>query len=332
MSLDRRKFLLLAASGLGAGCLPWLSQQRESAAVTRTSWALGADVSLTVLGLAPSQARRALDAAFAEIETVEQVMSIYRPTSQLSQLNRNRILKRPHRYLLEVLTVAAETSRATGGAFDITVQPLWQLHATAKRRGTLPTPAELAAAQRQVDWQQVKVTAEEVQLLKPVAAITLNGIAQGYALDRALAALKQHGATTALINTGEIGSLGTKAHDDPWTTGIQHPREPDSFVAIADLDGRALATSGDYETNFSADLRSHHIFDPRTGTSPPELASVSIVAPTGLQADALSTAAMVLGKDQALALLAGLPNVDALLITKSGEVVQTAGFPAAAVS
>lgn len=331
--MNRRKFLLGAAAGaalLGTGYITQQSFARTS--VRRTSWALGANVSLTVVGLREIAANRALDAAFAEIETVEQTMSLYRPDSQLSQLNRDRVLQRPHAHLLTVLQLAEQTSRQTGGAFDITVQPLWNLFSTAKRNGVLPTEAELVAVRQKIDWRKVEFSNHEVRLHDPIEAITLNGIAQGFALDRALAALVAQGATSALIDTGEIGSLGAKAPGDAWTMGIQHPRERDAFVAVADLDGRALATSGDYETTFSDDFAKNHIFDPRTGESPSELASVSIVAPTGLQADALSTAAMVLGKERTLAFIARLPRVDALLVDKSGDVVRTAGFPHANLS
>ncbi len=331
--MNRRKFLLGAAAGgalLGSG---YLARQHFSQSnVTRKSWALGANVSLTVAGLREQHANRALDAAFAEIEIVEQTMSLYRPDSQLSQLNRDRLLQRPHAHLRTVLQFAEQTARQTNGAFDITVQPLWNLHATAKRNGTQPTAGELAVVQSRIDWRKVEVSEHEIRLRDPVESITLNGVAQGFALDRALAALVAHGATSALIDTGEISSLGVKSPGDPWTMGIQHPRERDAFVAVADLDGRALATSGDYETTFSADFSKNHIFDPRTGESPSELASVSIVAPTGLQADALSTAAMVLGRDKTLRLIARLPNVDALLVDKNGHVFRTAGFPQANLS
>jgi thiamine biosynthesis lipoprotein len=333
MKLDRRRFLLCTTAGHGAGSAAWfLGRYSQPKTVQRTAWALGSDVSFTVVGLNETSANRAIDAALAEIETVEQTMSIYRSDSQLSELNRERVLRQPHPYLITVLQMAGQTAQQTGGAFDVTVQPLWQLNSAAKRNNTIASDADLATAMTKIDWRKVQVTPGEVRLLEPVEAITLNGVAQGFALDRAIAALKANGAVNALIDTGEISNLGTKAVNDPWTTGIQHPRVSDAYVAVADLDGRALATSGDYETSFSADLARNHIFDPRTGESPRELASVTIVAPTGLQADALSTAAMVLGKERTLALVARLPQVDALLVDKAGEVFSTPGFPQANLS
>jgi thiamine biosynthesis lipoprotein len=296
--------------------------------LTRTGWALGSNVSLTVAGLPFAAAERALDAAFAELETVEQVMSLYRPDSQVCRLNRTGELRDPHPHLLAVLRHAEETSRRTGGAFDITVQPLWELFSAAKRAGRLPTCDELTSARAKIGWWGVESSDDNVVRLHGRGmAITLNGLAQGFAADRALAALAAHGARHALVNAGEIASRGGKPSGAPWKVGIQHPREAEAYVSLAGLAGRSLSTSGDYETSFTADFAKNHIFDPRTGDSPPELASVSIVAPTALEADALSSAAMVLGIEGTLALVARSPGVEALLVTKSGRAIATPGFP-----
>lgn len=332
MSLGRRRFLSLSLGGVAvfaAGRLAWRGLERlpSENVVMRRAWALGSDVSMTVMGLPTDRAERALDAAFAELELVEQVMSLYRPNSQLCRLNRDRVLHQPHPYFLAVLAMAEQTSRQSDGVFDITVQPLWELFATCQKQGRLPTDSQIAAARACVDWRAVEVSHGHIQLRAPATAITLNGIAQGFAADRAIAALRDHGVEHALVNSGEIGCLGRKPDGHDWTVGVQHPREPDAFVALAALQGRSLATSGDYETTFSADFSKNHIFDPHNGQSPSELASVSIVAPTAMQADALSTAAMVLGSDRTLALLEDLSDVDALLVLKDGRLRCTRGFP-----
>lgn len=331
MSVNRRKFLGLSLGGgaaVAAGGLAWRGAERLGSehTVTRRAWALGSDVSMTVMGLPTDRANRALDAAFAELELVEQVMSLYRPASQLCRLNRDRVLPQPHPYFLAVLAMAEQTSRQSDGAFDITVQPLWQLFAECQKQNRLPTDEEIASARAAVDWKAVEVSRGQIHLRAPATAITLNGIAQGFAADRAIAALRDHGVEHALVNSGEIGCLGRKPDGHDWTVGVQHPREPNAFVALASLQGRSLATSGDYETTFSADFSKNHIFDPRTGQSPSELASVSIAAPTAMQADALSTAAMVLGADPTLALIESLADVDALLVLKQGRVMRSQGF------
>ncbi len=334
MTLPRRKFLSLSIGGAAAlalGGSVWnRSQRANDRGVTQQGWALGADVTMTVLGLSEDRAKVALAAAFQELESIEQVMSLYRPDSQISRLNRDLSLRQPHPHLLAVLAHAEEVSRLTSGAFDITVQPLWSLHADRQQQGTLPTEAEIAATRATIDWKAVAASVEEVVLHAPATSITLNGIAQGFAADRALAVLKEHGVELALVNSGEIGARGIKPDGSGWKVGIQHPRSKDAFVEVAELRDRALSTSGDYETSFTPDFSKNHIFDPHTGQSPAEVASVSIAAPTAMQADALSTAAAVLGPKAALELIQSLPNVDALFVLKDGRVVRTPDFPAVA--
>lgn len=295
--------------------------------VTRTSWALGSTVTMTALHENKVVAASALEAAFAELETVEQVMSIYRPASQLCRLNRDGVCDNPHPYLVEVLQAAAAMSRRTRGAFDITIQPLWEAYWQAHARGARPTAAEVAAAHRRVDWRNVEITATGIRLSGTGTAITLNGIAQGYAADRATAALRRHGVEQALIDTGEFGALGRGTDGDGWNVGIQHPRREGAFVAVANLAGRCLATSGDYATRFDETFTSHHLIDPRTGRSAAELASVSIVAETGLAADALSTAFFVLGLEAGRELVAATPGADVLCVTKGGRIWSSPGFP-----
>ncbi len=327
MSLSRRRFLCLAlGSGAALATSGFAWRGFDQRPVTRRAWALGSDVSMTIMGTPRDRAEQALDAAFAELELVEQVMSLYRPDSQICCLNRDRLLDRPHPYLIDVLAMAEQTARLSDGAFDVTVQPLWELFAACRTQRRLPTDAEIAGARACVDWRAIEVSDESIRLRAPLTAITLNGIAQGFAADRAVAALHHHGVEHALVNAGEVGSLGKKPDGSDWMVGVQHPREPDAFVSLAELRGRSLATSGDYETTFSADFSKHHIFDPRTGESPSELASVSIVAPTAMQADALSTTAMVLGPARTLALIETLADVDALLVLKDGRTIHTQGF------
>jgi thiamine biosynthesis lipoprotein len=297
-------------------------------AVRRTARALGATVTMTVLHESPEVAYRAIDAAFAELDRIEDVMSLYRTDSQLCRLNRAGVLDRPHPHLVTVLRRAAEISERTGGAFDVTVQPLWELHSVAAREGRLPDPEAIARARGRVDWQRVEFTAGRIRLRGAGTAVTLNGIAQGFATDRAAAVLAHQGIEHALIDAGEIRPLGTKADDTAWTIGIQHPRVADAYAELVRLDGRALSTSGDYATSFSANRRHHHIVDPHTGMSPTAFSSVSIVTPTCMDADALSTACFVLGLEQSVALIDGTPQADALFILKDGQTRATRHFPA----
>ena len=327
--INRRRFLVLAAgTAAGAGGGWSLARSRGGwATVTRRAKALGSEVSLTVRHPQIAVAERAIAAAFDELALVERLMSIYRPDSELSRLNEGGELRNPHPHFVAVLRAAQQTSRDSRGAFDVSVQPLWEVFAAAQKQDRLPAANEIAAARELVDWRQIETADDCVRLLHPGMRLTLNGIAQGFATDRVLSALQDHGIEHALINAGELNSLGQSERGGAWRVGIQHPRQSDAFIALADLDGRALATSGDYNTRFSADGHHNHILDPRSGYSPTEVASASVLAPTAVQADALSTAMFVLGPDKGLALASRQPGVDLFSVLKNGETLATAGFP-----
>jgi thiamine biosynthesis lipoprotein len=282
---------------------------------------------MTVLHRDPDVGRTAIRAALAELRLVESLMSIYKPDSQLLRLNREGSLDRPHPYLVAVMREAEAMSRRSDGAFDITVQPLWALYEAAQRAGTLPDAAAIKATVGAIDWRRVEITAGKIRLTGHGAAVTLNGIAQGFAADRLMAALREHGIEHTLVSTGEIAPLGHRADGRPWTVGIQHPRRPDAYLALAALDGRCLATSGDYATSFSKDFRHNHLVDPHTGRSPESFSSVSIAAPTATLADAMSTAVFVLGPERGIQLVRSTPGADALFVFKDGRTLSTEGFP-----
>ena len=328
----RRRSLLSASLGLvSLAGLAYVGVTRVApsglALHAGSAKAFGTTVTIQVLHSDPRTAQTAIADALQQVTMVDALMSVHQPRSQVYQLNLQGQLNQADPHFLKVLAYAAALSNQTGGAFDISVQPLWQAFSQAQANGQLPTPQALAQAQALVNWQGVKAQGDRIALAAPGMAITLNGLAQGYAVDLAMAALRAKGVAHALLDTGEFGAMGTKGQDQPWVLGIKNPRQTDDLAARVAMDGRALSTSGDYETRFSADFSHHHIFDPSTGDSPSTLASATVLAPTGMMADGLSTAFMVLGADKALALAASLPRVDALLIHKNGSQQTTAHFP-----
>ncbi len=225
---NRRRFLLGttgACAALAAGGWRYLrpsSGSGEWVLVRRTSHALGAAVTLSAWHHDRAAGEAALDAAFAELELVESVMSLYRPGSQLSRLNRDKVLDHPHPCLVRVLEFAAQMAKQTDGAFDVTVQPLWDLYATARKQGRLPDEAEVRDVRRRVDWRRVNIAADRISLSGEGTALTLNGIAQGFAADAAMAALRSAGVAHALIDAGENAALGGKPDRAAWNVGIQH--------------------------------------------------------------------------------------------------------------
>ncbi len=307
---SRRQFLVAGVGVAGVGLGGWLAwgKSRGLAPVTRGSHALGTEVSITAIHERPETAHAAIDAAFDAIDRVEEVMSLYRPTSQLCVLNRDGVVRDPDPSLVHVLLKARELSERSDGAFDVTVQPLWNC-------------SDADAALKLVDWRGVEISAREIRLSRPGMAVTLNGVAQGFATDEAMAALRRGGVRHALVNAGELGGLGSREDGAPWTVGIQHPRREEAWIELARLaDGRCLATSGDYRPQ-------RHIFDPKTGREPDEFSSVSILARTGLEADGLSTAVFVAGLERGAELVARTPGADAFFVLKNGRTLATPGFP-----
>jgi thiamine biosynthesis lipoprotein len=307
---SRRRFLTLAAGAGGiASAGGWLAfaRERRLAMVRREAHALGTKVSIAALHERPEAAEAAIDAALDAIDGVEDAMSLYRPSSQLCALNRDGALRDPHPDLVRVLRKARELSERSGGAFDVTVQPLWNSRDPERAR-------------RLVDWRALQVGDREIRFARPGMAATLNGIAQGFATDRALEALRARSVEHALVDAGELGGLGRREDGAPWTVGIQHPRRERAWIELARLDGRCMATSGDYRPE-------RHLFDPRTGATPETFASVTVLAPTGLEADGLSTAVFVAGLERGAALVRATTGADAFFVLKDGRTLATPGFP-----
>jgi thiamine biosynthesis lipoprotein len=330
----RRKFLVASFGTLTAalgGCAPG-KIDRRGPLFTGATLAFGTTITVSVVHTDPRVAEAAIADALAQATQVDRLMSIHNPASQVFQLNRDGELAKPHAHLLEVLRQAQVLSELTRGAFDITVQPLWLAFRAAVDAGGLPSPEQRQCAFARVGWRRVEAGAERVRLTRPGVAITLNGLAQGYAADLAMAAVRARGIDNALLDTGEFSAHGTNGGHQPWTLGVIDPRDADTLAAVLRVDGRCVATSGDYASAFTPDFVHHHLFDPATGRSLPELASVTVLAPNALLADGLSTAFMVMGARKAHALAARLDGVDIMTINKRGVVWKSPAFPATAKS
>ena len=320
----KRRTVLTAMLGLPIlGVTGALLHERYLQAYTDAAIVFGTTISIKVLHEDEMAARKALSEAITALREVDALMTVYRSDSQVGQLNRDGYLSNPDPRLLQVLGAAQHLARRTNGAFDVTVQPLWQA-ANERRSPSVALP--------RVGLRKLDISEHALRFCQPGMSMTLNGIAQGYGADQALAALKHYGIRHALLDTGELASLGTNEAGDPWMLAVRDPRDTNAFAQLLAADGRCLATSGDYATRFTEDFSQHHIVDPHTGQSPTELAAVSVLAPTGLLADGLSTACMVLGAEKSLALVAAWPGVDLMCITKTGVTHRSSGFPQTAAT
>ncbi|MBP6705997.1 MAG: FAD:protein FMN transferase [Achromobacter sp.] len=297
---SRRRFIGIAAASSALGLLPWralASGARPQAGLEPVVWrgvALGADAELHLLHPDRDAARRLIDSAVDELRRLETVFSLYRDDSALAVLNRQGHLNDPPADLLRLLSESRRFSVLTGGVFDPTVQPLWQLYAGhfsqpgADPDG--PPPARLREALAKVSHAAVVLDSRAIRYARPGMAVTLNGIAQGYITDRVTDLLRRGGLDRALVDMGEIYAMGERGDGQPWRAGLADPDHPDALAGQVTLRDRALATSGGYGTPIDAAGCYTHLFDPRDGNARPRYRSVSVMAPTATAADALSTA------------------------------------------
>ena len=294
--ISRRRCLSLVAA-VGAACLGQTGSARAGRDLSPYRWrgtALGAAASLTIYHPDVATARRLVEIAQAEIERLERIFSLYRPKSAISRLNRLGHLEAPPMALVLLLARAQRWAELTDGAFDPTVQPLWQLYArhfaAADAMPTGPDETAIEMARQLVDYRAFHVDPEAITLDQPGMAITLNGIAQGYITDRVADLLRAEGLDHVLIDLGEIRALGTRPEGEPWRVGLQDPRRPDAEFDQLSISDQAVATSAALGTVFDEQERFHHLFNPKSGRPSEGLLSATVVAEQATDADALSTA------------------------------------------
>jgi FAD:protein FMN transferase len=326
MKPNRRNLLKLALSGSGLGAAASAAAlYRDQPSYRRAGVAFDTGVALTIVGLDERDANLALDTGFAEIRRLEQVASLTRPGSDICRLNANGRLANPNRALLDMLAVADQVHRATEGAFDVTLQPLWILYDAYAKRGEWPSDEQSAPARALIRQADVAFNRDEIAFARPGMAITLNSLTHGYAADRVARVLTERGVQHAFVDTGEMETLGQGAGGGPWKAGIQHPRQRDRLLGHLPISG-CIATAGDYQYYWSEDYSRNHILDPLNGASPASFASVSVIARSAVLADALSTAVSVVGPDKAVDLLRRF-EAEAYAVTKDGSVWLSPGFP-----
>jgi len=282
----KRRQILQLGMGLGLG---FNAAARESLVWQERSL-LGFGTSLWIKAAHTDAARlqQALNESVKAIRSVEKQMSLFDPDSAVSRLNRFGELRQPNTELVSVLTLAQYMSQRSAGAFDVTMQPLWNLWSLHSQSQTLPSSKALSQTRSLVNWQAMLVSPQLVRLNAKGMGVSLNGIAQGYAADKVRAVLQSHGVQHALIDTGETSLLDQSPKGDGWRFVVEPSVVSNEAPQVITPGGWAVATSSDSHTSFSADHLHHHILNPYTGDSPTHWSSVSVIAPSCALADALT--------------------------------------------
>lgn len=313
---------------LGGGLMRALLRAADLHEIRETRTRMGTLVTITVVHPDAVMARRMLTHAFAEMERLESILSRHRAGTPISRLNRDGIVRGAPAEAIHVIRSARAYSSRTQGAFDITIKPLLDLYASSFARTDAPPPRpRVREALSLVGYRNIAIDGSDITFMKPGMSVTLDGIAKGYIVDRAARVLKEDGAQQVLVDGGgDMASMGGGSWGENWRVAVQNPRQGSEPLAVLHLQGESVATSGDYFQYFTADKRFHHILDPRTGRSPEQTSAVTIVAPTAMDADALSTAVFVLGPREGLRFLDQVDGVEGMIVTKDQVVLGSEGI------
>lgn len=326
--LQRRDFLKITAVmggiALGGGLFQLLEPRRVHH-IQEARMLMGTWVHLKLLTDNPRTGRAAISGTFAGLDRLVRLFDHRLSGGPLWQLNQDGFLKDPPQELIALIKQAREISERSAGAWDITVKPLLD----AARQDLPITRSDLL----RVGYSGITVTEDAIRLENPGMSVTLDGIAKGRVIDGGVDLLRNFGFEHVLVEAGGDLYAGPAPEGAlPWSIGVAHPRKEGDRQLIRKftLQAKAAATSGDYQYSFNKDRSRHHIIDPRTGRSPQELSSVTVIAPNAALADALSTTLMVLGVEDGLALLETFPGTECLMIDKNLAEIPSPDFPSEA--
>lgn len=295
---------------------------------------MGSALDISVVTAESPAVRAALADAFAEVDRLDTLMSVWKPGSDILRLNEaaGRAPVPVSQEVLEVLQRGIQAGNQTDGKFDITfgaLSGLWRFDAQ-NESDQIPDRAEVARRLPLIDYQQLDIdsAARTAFLRRASMSAHLGGIGKGYAVDRVAAILRRAGFNDFLIQFGgDLMAAGLR-EGRPWSVGIRDPRGPETriFAAVGLVD-EAFSTSGDYERFFiSGGRRYHHILDPDTGEPARGSRSVTVLARDSVTADVLSTGVFVLGPDRGMALVERLPDVEAVIVTETNQVLVSSGL------
>ncbi|MGH6611839.1 MAG: FAD:protein FMN transferase, partial [Burkholderiaceae bacterium] len=292
---------------------------------------MGTRIAVEVWAEDSAEGRAAIDAVLAELRRVDQAMSTYKTSSELSAIN-TRAAQEPVKIsqeLFDLLAAALDYSRVTEGAFDITYASVGYMYDFRHR--IRPDQQQIETALPGIDYRHVLLDRDTrmVRFARPGVRIDLGGIGKGHAVDRGIAVLLARGVEHGLVTAGGDTRIIGDRFGQPWVVGIRHPDRKDEVIARIPLEDAAVSTSGDYERYFDENgVRYHHIIDPHTGRSASKVRSATLIGPTATRTDGLSKTAFVLGPERAIEIYNRLEDVDAILVTPEGRMLYTKGLEA----
>jgi thiamine biosynthesis lipoprotein len=294
-----------------------------------TDGIMGTRITVELWADDPAKGNQAIDAVLDEMRHIDDTMSTYKPTSEVSLVNARAADGPMHitKELFDLLTTARQYSEITDGAFDITYASVGYLYDF--RKHIRPDDAEIATALPAVNFRHVLLDPKNqtVQFSQKGVRIDLGGIAKGYSVDCGIDVLKKLGYTRAYVGAGGDSRIIGDRFGKPWIVGIRDPTKGEgNVIARIPLVNAAISTSGDYERFFEEKgVRYHHIIDPHTGHSASKVRSATVIGPYATRTDGLSKTAFVLGPEKAMEIYNRLDDIDAIIVRLDGTVVYSKG-------
>ncbi len=332
----RRSFLKLSGLlGLGAASAALLPAEKAEAflfgkgeyKVTKTRLAMGTYVAMTAIHSSRDEAENAIGLAFEEIDRLNGVLTRFETSSPVGELNANGKIVAPPREVQELVARSLYYNRETNGAFDITVKPLIDLYKDSFAAGKQPSESEVSEMLQRIGTDKIRFQGGDVLFAHSDMGITLDGIAKGYIVDRASDILAKHGIVNHLINAGgDIRTSGIAAKGRAWTVAIQDPNKSKDFPDVITMKDGAIATSGNYEVYYDREKVFHHIIDGKSGHSPQLSTSVTVIAPSVMDADALATSVFVMEPVAGVQFINSQPDTECFVIDKQGRTSHSKGW------
>jgi FAD:protein FMN transferase len=295
-----------------------------------TDGIMGTRITVELWSEDKAKADQAIDALLEEMRHIDESMSTYKPTSEVSQVNAKAAdgPMRISKELFDLLTTAKEYSVITDGAFDITYASVGYMYDF--RKHIRPDEMQIDKALPAVNFRHVLLDPKNqtVQFSQKGVRIDLGGIAKGYSVDRGIDVLKSFGITRAYVSAGGDSRIIGDRFGKPWMVGIRDPRKGEGeVISRIPLVDAAISTSGDYERFFEENgVRYHHIIDPHTGHSASKVRSATIIGPYATRTDGLSKTAFVLGPEKAMEIYNRIDDIDAIIVKLDGTVIYSKGI------
>lgn len=315
-------FLIVLVSNIA------VSQVQRHRAVTL----MGSRFDITMEANDSLTAEKYIDESIAEIERIENLISEWRPQTQISEVNRNAGIKpvKVDKEVIRLIQSGIYFSKLTDGAFDISIVAMDKIWKFDGSMTAMPSAEAIKKSVEKVGYQNIEMDtiAATIFLKKQGMKIGFGSIGKGYAADKTRELMEAKGVKAGIINaSGDLTTWGKQFHGKYWTVGITNPFKNDAYTEVLKLKRFAVTTSGNYEKFVEFEGKRYaHIINPKTGMPSTGICSASVFGPSAEVANGFSTSIMVLGVEEGLKLLAKFPDYSCVLITDKGKVIKSKNF------